>query len=197
MAGEGNTRNATSVAANEAVVGGGGYGASTGLRGGIAGRRENSARESSVVGGDTGGLKASGVDHKPSGVEDKEGGREAARVAENPRGYSQGVRGGVKSPQGIDTPIAAELPRGYETPGVITESKRVPGYDRRGWGGDRNPPTNRLTKAQGDGGSDGKKLGGLRTAPRPQKAQRRTPTAWGPCQGIPPAPTAPGPSMAR
>ena len=125
------------------------------------------------MGGDKGGLKASGVANKPSGVGDKEGGREAARVAENPRGYSQGVRGGVESPQGIDTPIAAELPRGYETPGVITESKRVPGYDRRGWGGDRNPPTNRATEAQGDGGSDGKKLGGLRTSP-PPRPQRGT-----------------------
>ena len=61
-------------------------------------------------------------------------------MAENPGGDRQGVQGGVKLPQGIDTPGVAEFPWGDETPGVATELEVVPGEDRRGWVGDGTPP---------------------------------------------------------
>ena len=76
-----------------------------------------------------------------SGVEGEEGGRVAYRVAENPGGDRQGVREGVDSPQGINTPGVEEFPRGDETPGVATEGEGVPGEDRRGQGGNVKPPT--------------------------------------------------------
>ena len=47
-----------------------------------------------------------------SGVEGEEGGRVAYRVAENPGGDRQGVREGVDSPQGINTPGVEEFPQG-------------------------------------------------------------------------------------
>ena len=50
------------------------------------------------------------------GVGGEEGDREASGVAENPREYRQGVGEGVESPQDIDTPVVAELPRGEKNP---------------------------------------------------------------------------------
>ena len=46
----------------------------------------NTGGKTSVVRGDDGGHKASGVAHESPGVGDKEGGREASGVAENPGG---------------------------------------------------------------------------------------------------------------
>ena len=61
-------------------------------------------------------------------------------MAENPRGYHQGVGGGVELPQGIGTPGVEALPWGDETPGVATEGDGVMGEYGRGRGGDGNPP---------------------------------------------------------
>ena len=109
--------------------------------------------------------------HKSSGVGDEEGGREASGVAENPRGYCQGVGGGVESPQGIDTPGVAEFTRGDETPRATTAGEGVPGEDGRGMGGYGNPPTTRVTKVRVSGGRDEERMGGPVTAapPRPQR----------------------------
>ena len=98
-------------------------------------------------------------------------GREASGVAEKPGGESQGVHGGVELPQSIDTPRVAELPWGGKTPGVTTKGEGVPGEDRRGQGGDGNPPTTRATEACRAGGRDEEKTGGPGTAapPRPQR----------------------------
>ena len=70
----------------------------------FAGQWENPASESSGLGGDTGGRKASEVAHELSGVGEKEGGRKASGVAENPRGDLQVVGGEVEFPRGIDAP---------------------------------------------------------------------------------------------
>ena len=53
---------------------------------------------------------------EPSGVRGDGGGREAYGVADNPRGDSQGLGGGVESPQGIDTPGVDALPRVTKPP---------------------------------------------------------------------------------
>ena len=47
---------------------------------------------------------------KSSGVGDIEGGPEAFRVAENPRGDRQGVGGGVELPSSTDNPRLEDLP---------------------------------------------------------------------------------------
>ena len=70
----------------------------------VLGWQENPTGESLKVGGEEGVRKAYGVDGDSSGVGGNEGGRKAYWVAENPGGYRQVVQGGVKSPQGIDTP---------------------------------------------------------------------------------------------
>ena len=57
-----------------------------------------------VVKDDNGGHKAYRVDHKFPGVGDKEEGREASGVANNPLGSCQGVGEGVELPQGNETP---------------------------------------------------------------------------------------------
>ena len=59
--------------------------------------------------------------HKSLVVVDEEGGREASGVAEKPRGYRQRFGGGVKSPQVINTPGVAELPRADGTLGVSAD----------------------------------------------------------------------------
>ena len=107
---------------------GGHHGARSGVRERIAGRRENPAGESSGVGGE-------------------EGGCESYRVAENPEGDCQGVQGGVKSLQGIDTPGVTYLPQGDKTPGVATEGEGVLGEYGLGQGGDGTTPTTRETRA--------------------------------------------------
>ena len=61
-------------------------------------------------------------------------------MAENPGGDRQEVKGGVKSPQGIDTPGVYELPQGDKTPGVATKGESVLGEDSQGQGGDGTPP---------------------------------------------------------
>ena len=131
MAGGGNTGNESSAAADKARVGGR-HRARLGNRGRSGGRRDNPYSKSLGLQGDDRGYMASKVAHESSGVGDEEGGREASRVAENPRGSRQGVGRGVKSPQGINTSRVAELPRGDETPGVTTTGEGEPGEDR--WG---------------------------------------------------------------
>ena len=76
--------------------------------------------------------EASGVAHEYPGVRDKEGGREASRMAENPWGSCQGVGGGVKFPQGNDTPGVAELSQGEKTPRVTTVGASKPREDGTG-----------------------------------------------------------------
>ena len=117
------------------------YGVRQAHRGKSGGRREKLSRKTSGVQGDDGGRKASGVAHDSPGVGDKEGGIEASGVAENPRGYCQGGGGGVESPQGNGTPGVTDLPQGDKNPGVTTVGGIQPMDDRRGRGGDENPPT--------------------------------------------------------
>ena len=77
-------------------------------------------------------------------------------------------RGGVKSPQGIDTPRVDELPWGEETPGVATEGEGVLGEDGRGRGGDVKPPTTQATKEIGAISSNEDMTHGLRTSVLPR-----------------------------
>ena len=140
MAGGVNTRKASSAATGK-VGAGGRHAARPEQRGRLAGRQENPASESSEVRGDDSGREAFVVAHKSPGVGEEEGGSKASRVVENPRGYRQGVGGGVESPQGTDTPGVADFPRGDETPGVTTAGEGVPGEDGRGQGGAKNPST--------------------------------------------------------
>ena len=101
-------------------------------------------------------------------MRDKGGGCEAYIVAGNPRGYRQGVGGGVESPQGIDTPEVDGFPWGDKTPGVATKSKGVTREDGRGRVGDGNPLTTRVrTKSRSDGGNEGMARG-PKTAPPPR-----------------------------
>ena len=81
-----------------------------------------------------GGGKAYGVARNPSGVRDNGGGHKAYGVGENPREDLHGVGGGVKLPQGINTPGVEELPRGDKTPKGATKGKGVTGEDRQEWG---------------------------------------------------------------
>ena len=61
----------------------------------LAGRLDNPTGKSSGVWGDNRGCEASGVAYESSRVGKEEGSQEASRVAENTRGYQQGVgRGG-------------------------------------------------------------------------------------------------------
>ena len=78
--------------------------------------------------------------------------------------------GGVKLPQGTNTPGVDELPRRDKTPGVTTSGEGEPSKDGQGRGGDKPPPTTRETGAQGADGGDDKRMGGPRSgAPsRPQ-----------------------------
>ena len=94
-AGGGDTRKGTSADANKTGAGGR-HGERPELRGRITGWRENPAGKSSGVRGDRWGREASRVDHESLGVGDKEGGREDSGVAENPRGYPQGVGRGSR-----------------------------------------------------------------------------------------------------
>ena len=115
MTGRGDTRKASSAAANQAGARGR-HGARLELRGMFEGRWDNPASKFSVLWGDDRVCEASGVANDFSGVGDKEGGHEASGVTENPRGSCQGVGEGVKSPQGTDTPGVTELPRGMKPP---------------------------------------------------------------------------------
>ena len=56
-------------------------------------------------------------------------------------GTAREWEGGVESPQGIDIPRVAELPRGDETPGVTTVGVGVLGEDGRGRVEGGTPPT--------------------------------------------------------
>ena len=92
------------------------------------------------MGGEEGDHEPSGVANEPSGVGGVEGAARPTEWQKTQGGDRQGVQGGVKLPQGIDTPGVAEFPWGDETPGVATELEVVPGEDRRGWVGDGTPP---------------------------------------------------------
>ena len=85
MVGRGDTGKSPSVAAGE-VEAQGHHGARPSQMGRSGGRQESQAGETLVVRGDDGGCQASEVAHKSSGVEDKEGGRKASGVVENPHG---------------------------------------------------------------------------------------------------------------
>ena len=113
--------------------------------------------------------KAFGGANDSSGVGDEEWGHEASGVAVNPLGSRQGVGGGVKLPQGTDTPGVAELPRGDKTPGVTTVGEGVQGEDGREQGGDKNPTTTGATGEQGTGGGANEQMSGPRkeAPPRP------------------------------
>ena len=115
MTGRGDTRKASSAAANKAGARGR-HGARLELRGMFEGRWDNPASKFSVLWGDDRVCEASGVANDFSGVGDKEGGHEASGVTENPREYHQGVEGGVESPQDTNTPGVAEFPWGDENP---------------------------------------------------------------------------------
>ena len=96
--------------------------------------------------GNNGVCEASRVAHDFPGVGDKEGGREASGVAENPGGGGHhGVGGRVESHQGANTPGVAEERRGEETPGGPTVTEVGPGEDGRGRGGGQKP-THRPSK---------------------------------------------------
>ena len=82
----------------------------------VAGRRENPSGES-------------------SGVEFREAGPEASRVADNTGGDRQVVGGGVKSPRGTDTPGVEDFPWGDKTSKVTLEGGEEPGADIRERGG--------------------------------------------------------------
>ena len=73
-------------------------------------------------------------------------------------------------PQGIDTPGVEKLPQGDKTSGVPTKGDGMQGKDRRGRGGDINPPTTRATEARGAiGGNKGMTHGpGKAALPSPQ-----------------------------
>ena len=77
-------------------------------------------------------------------------------------------------PQGTNTPGVTELPRGGKTPGVTTVGESVLREDRRGRGGDEKPPTNRSTRAHGDGGGGNESMGGPRTVPLPRPQRGMT-----------------------
>ena len=94
------------------------------------------------MGGGGEGRDAYGVASDPYEVGGDRGGHEAYGVTENPGGDLQGVGGGVKLPQGIDTPGVEALPWGDENPGVDTKGDGVTGENGHGRGGDRNPPIN-------------------------------------------------------
>ena len=107
----GNTRNATSAAADKAGAGGR-HGARTAARERDASWWEKSASKPYGVGGGGGGCEIYVVAREPFGVGGDGGGRKAYRVAENPGGDRQGVGGEVESPQGINTPRVDAVHRG-------------------------------------------------------------------------------------
>ena len=67
--------------------------------------------------------------HKSLGVGDEERGSEALRSGRKTQGSHQGVGGGVKLPQGIDTPGVTEFPWGDKTPGATTARGGAPRED--------------------------------------------------------------------
>ena len=138
-AGGSETGNSAFTAADETGAGGR-HGARTTARERVAGQKKNPAGESYGVGGRGEVREAYGVTTEPSRVRGNGRGREACRVAENPRGDRQGLGGGVKSPQGIDTPGVETLPRRDKNPGVDTEGDGLTEEDGRGRGGDGTPP---------------------------------------------------------
>ena len=140
MAGGGDTEKAPSVAANK-VGPRGRHGARPANRVRYRGRRENQEDEYSEVQGNDRGCEASRVAHESPGVGAEEGGREASRVWENPRGSRQGVNEGVELPEGTDTPGVLDLPRRDETLGVRTAGEGEPREDGRGRLWDETPPT--------------------------------------------------------
>ena len=117
------------------------------------GRRENGRAEPSGVGGNNGGREASGVDPDSHGVRKGEGGHEASEVAENLGGWCHGVGGGVELPQGANTPIVAEGPRGTKP---------------------QDPPQRPRTN---EGRTDGGRGEGTKTHPPPKHPGGKEPTA--------------------
>ena len=63
------------------------------------------------------------------------------------------MRGGVKSPQGINIPVEDKFPRGGD-PGVATKREGVPEEDGQGQGGDGNPSTTKTTEESRASGVD-------------------------------------------
>ena len=168
----------TSVAADEAGVGGF-HGEKPGVKKSVAGQKENSAGEL-------------------SGVRNIEGGHEASGMVENPRGDRQGVRGGVKLPQGINTPGVEELPPGYEASRVTTKGEGEPGEDGRGRGryNPPPPPPEQPRRAEPAAATRGGCAGwGWRRRQVHSGIRRQTEAAQGPCTGILTALTMPGPSV--
>ena len=139
MASGGETRKATSAAADEAGAGGR-HGSRPGMRDRIYGQQENTSSKSSEVGGKEGWHEAYGVVSESSGVGGEEGGRKSYIVAENLGGDLQGVRGEVESSQGIDTPGVDEFPWGDETPHSCHQGRGSDGGGQTGSGWGRKPP---------------------------------------------------------
>ena len=111
-AGGGHTGEATSADADKAGAGGH-HGANTVARERVASRQEKPAGESYGVGGGGDSQEAYRVVTEPSRLKGDRGGRDSYGVAENPGGDRQAVRGGVESPQDINTPGVYTFPRGY------------------------------------------------------------------------------------
>ena len=111
---------------------GGHHEARTAVEERVAGRWENLVGECYGVGGGGEGRKAYLVASDPSRVKEVGGGCEVYGFAENPGVDRLGVRGTVKSTQGINTPGVDALPRGDVTVRVVTKGNGVTGADR--WG---------------------------------------------------------------
>ena len=111
MAGRGDTRKAF---ANKAGVEGR-HGVRPDQTGRFAGWRETPDYESSGVQGDEGGCDSSGVVHESLGVGDKEGGREASRVAETHRVTARERWGGSSCHRASTPPERQSFPRGTKT----------------------------------------------------------------------------------
>ena len=161
-------------------------------RGKNVGRQDWEGAEPLGVGGTFRGREASGVDPDTHRVEDKEGGREASGVEENPcwgrhklfqdDSTPNRMGGAVESSQDDSTPNGeggvfescqedstlkeAKGTREDETPGSLTASRYQRGDDGRGQGrGDEKPPTARATRGQGPAGRDGVARRGRMVAP--------------------------------
>ena len=121
-------------------------------------------------------------------------------MAEKPQESRKGVRGGVRSPQGTNTPEVAELPQGDETLRVTTAVKGVLEEDGRGQGGDNPPPPPHEQRRRKETAAAPKSVWGdqgMRRRRAHSGVWRWTTASRGPLLGIPPAPTATGPSTAR
>ena len=162
----GNTGDNTSAANNEAGAGGR-HGARTAARERVAGRREQLAGESYEVLGGGEGFKAYRVLSETLGVRGDGGGREAYGVAENPGGNRQGVQGGVKSPQGIDTPGVDALPQGGRKLQSGHQGRQSDEGGRTGAGRGWKPPHH----LSGDSGNNEDMMSGtgLEVSPIPQQ----------------------------